>query len=216
MIQYKEIFENNRKWIEEKTREHKTYFAKLAEGQKPAFLFIGCSDSRVTAEELMGAEPGEVFIHRNIANLVPNNDNSSSAVVEYAVQHLDVKHIIVCGHYNCGGIKAAMQPKDLGLLNPWLRNIRDVYRLHKDELQAIREEETRYKRLVELNVQEQCYNIIKMATWQKSYLQKGYPQVHALVFDIHNGHLIDLNIDFDKALDSIREIYDLGTENSDS
>lgn len=211
-MNYKNIFEQNKKWIEEKTRHNKNYFAHLAEGQQPEFLFIGCSDSRVTAEELMGAQPGDVFVHRNIANLVPNNDNSSSAVVEYAVNHLDVKHIIVCGHYNCGGIKAAMQPQDLGLLNPWLRSIRDVYRLHKEELNAIADENRRYKRLVELNVQEQCINIIKMASWQKKYLQKGYPVVHALVFDIHSGNLLDLNIDFDQALASIREIYDLGTE----
>lgn len=212
MIQYREIFEKNKKWIEEKTKNNPSYFSDLAAGQEPAFLFIGCSDSRVTAEDLMGAQPGEVFVHRNIANLVPNNDNNSGAVVEYAIHHLDVKHIIVCGHYNCGGIKAAMQPLDLGLMNPWLRTIRDVYRLHREELQSITDEEARYRRLVELNVQEQCTNIIKMAAWQKSYLTKGYPKMHALVFDIHNGSLIDLNIDFDKALESIREIYDLGTD----
>ena len=212
MLEYNEIFKNNKRWIQEKTKINRDYFRELAAGQEPAFLFIGCSDSRVTAEELMGAEPGEVFIHRNIANLVPNNDNNSGAVVEYAIRHLDVKHIIICGHYNCGGIKAAMQPLDLGLLNPRLRNIRDVFRLHKEELQAITDEEARYKRLVELNVQEQCTNIIKMAAWQKSFLTKGYPRVHALVFDIHNGELIDLNINFDKTLESIREIYDLGTD----
>ncbi|HEY8399155.1 MAG TPA: carbonic anhydrase [Flavihumibacter sp.] len=211
-MKYQDIFKQNKKWIEEKLRSNRAYFTELSEGQKPDFLFIGCSDSRVTAEELMGAQPGEVFVHRNIANLVPNNDNSSSAVVEYAVNHLDVKHIIVCGHYNCGGIKAAMQPRDLGLLNPWLRSIRDVYRLHKDELNAISDDEDRYKRLVELNVQEQCANIIKMASWQKKYLKHGYPQVHALIFDIHTGHLVDLNIDFDQVLAGIREIYDLGSE----
>ena len=216
MIKYREIFEKNKKWIEEKTKNNPSYFSDLAVGQEPAFLFIGCSDSRVTAEDLMGAQPGEVFVHRNIANLVPNNDNNSGAVVEYAIRHLGVKHIIVCGHYNCGGIKAAMQPLDLGLMNPWLRTIRDVYRLHREELQSISDEEARYRRLVELNVQEQCTNIIKMAAWQKSYLTKGYPKMHALVFDIHNGSLIDLNIDFDKALESIREIYDLGTDTADS
>lgn len=210
-MEYTQIFENNKKWVEGKIQSNQNYFKDLAEGQQPNFLFIGCSDSRVTAEDLMGAEPGDVFIHRNIANLVPNNDNSSSAVVEYAVKYLDVKHIIVCGHYNCGGIKAAMEPRDLGILNPWLRSIRDVYRLHKDELNAIADEGARYKRLVELNVREQCINVIKMAAWQKSYLSKGYPKVHALVFDIHNGNLIDLNINFDEALASIREIYDLGT-----
>lgn len=212
-MQYEEIFKNNLKWVHEKQQTNQEYFRHLAQGQNPDYLFIGCSDSRVTAEDLMGAEPGDVFIHRNVANLVPNNDNSSASVVEYAVGHLGVKHIIVCGHYLCGGIKAAMQSADLGVLNPWLRNIRDVYRLHKEELNAIADEEKRYERLVELNVQEQCINIIKMAVWQKTFLTKGYPIVHGLVFDIKTGRLIDLQIDFQSILSSIREIYDLGTTN---
>src|SRR5690606_32799128 len=163
-----------------------------SEGQSPEILYIGCSDSRVTAEEMTGIQPGQMFVHRNIANLVPNNDFSSASVVEYAVAHLGVKHIVVCGHYFCGGVKAAMQAQDLGILHPWLRNIRDVYRLHKSELNAISDENERYNRLIELNVEEQCVNIIKMATWQKSFLEKGYPQVHGWVFDIHSGELKDL------------------------
>src|SRR5690606_7897151 len=135
---------------------------KLAAGQEPKYLYIGCSDSRVSAEAVMGAKPGEIFVHRNIANLAPNNDLNLLSVVVYAVKHLNVKHIIVCGHYNCGGIKAAMQPEDLGILNPWLRNIRDVVRLHQQELAAIESEEDRYRRLVELNVREQCFNVVKM------------------------------------------------------
>jgi carbonic anhydrase len=165
----------------------------------------------VTAEEMMGAGPGDIFIHRNIANLVPNNDICSSAVVEYSVSHLRVKHIIVCGHYICGGVKAAMQAQDLGILNPWLRNIRDVYRLHKDELRSITDEEARYDRLVELNIQEQCLNVIKMAVWQKSYLQTGGPMVHGWVFDVKLGRIVDLKIDIKGLVASIREIYDLGT-----
>ncbi|MDX2247538.1 MAG: carbonic anhydrase [Bacteroidia bacterium] len=208
---YDQIFENNQKWLEEKKRTDGEFFKNLASGQHPEYLFIGCSDSRVTAEDLMGAQPGEVFIHRNIANLVPNNDNNSASVVEYAVGHLGVKHIVVCGHYLCGGVKAAMQHADMGLLNPWLRNIRDVYRLHKNELNAIQSEEKRYDRLVELNVQEQCINIIKMAVWQKSFLAKREPLVHGWVFDVKTGKLIDLKIDFYRVLASIREIYDLGT-----
>jgi carbonic anhydrase len=211
MLEYKQIFENNRKWLAEKNRTNSEFFDQLSEGQNPDYLFIGCSDSRVTAEAIMGAKPGEVFVHRNIANLVPNNDNSSASVIEYAVKHLGVKQIVVCGHYLCGGVKAAMQSVDLGILNPWLRNIRDVYRLHKTELNAITDETARYNRLVELNVQEQCINIIKMAVWQKRYLNEGFPEVHGWVFDIQTGKLIDLEIDFNKELQHIREIYDLGT-----
>ena len=136
---YKAIFENNKKWIEKKKNEDIDFFDKLVKNQNPEFLYIGCSDSRVTAEELMGLGPNEVFVHRNIANVVNTLDMSSTAVIEYAVEHLEVKHIIVCGHYYCGGIKAAMEPKDYGLLNPWLRTIRDVYRLHKTELDAIKD-----------------------------------------------------------------------------
>lgn len=211
-MKYEQIFKNNQNWIADKLGADSEYFEKLASGQNPDYLFIGCSDSRVTAEELMGASPGDVFIHRNVANLVPNNDNNSAAVVEYAIAHLKVKHIIVCGHYLCGGVKAAMVSSDLGILNPWLRNIRDVYRLHKEELNSITDENARYDRLVELNVQEQLVNIIKMARWQKSYLTTGGPLVHGWVFDVKSGKLIDLKINFINVLESIREIYDLGTD----
>ena len=210
MTSYEQIFEKNKLWIADKTKDNKDFFKDLSKGQNPDFLFIGCSDSRVTAEEIMGAGPGEAFVHRNIANLVPNNDTNSASVIEYAVTQLKVKHIIVCGHYECGGIKAAMQAEDLGILNPWLRNIRDVYRLHRTELNSITQEPARYKRLVELNVQEQCVNIIKMAVWQKSFLANELPIVHGLVFDIESGKLIDLEIDFVHELKSIQEIYDLG------
>ena len=210
MLEYDQIFENNRKWLQEKKRTDKEFFDNLSKGQNPDYLFIGCSDSRVTAEDLMGAQPGEVFVHRNVANLVPNNDISSATVIEYAINYLDVKHIVVCGHYLCGGVKAAMQSADLGILNPWLRNIRDVYRLHKEELNKITDEDSRYNRLVELNVLEQCINVIKVAAFQKKYLHNNYPIIHGWVFDIQNGKLIDLEIDFNKVLSSIREIYDLG------
>lgn len=206
MANITKIFENNKKWIQEKLEIDADYFSKLAQGQAPEFLYIGCSDSRVTAEDLMGVKPGEVFIHRNIANLVNNVDLNVMSVLNYAVRHLKVKHVVVCGHYNCGGIKAAMQPEDMGLLNPWLRNIRDVYRLHRDELNAIANEEDRYNRLVELNVQEQCVNLIKTAAVQKAYKEWGLT-VHGWVFDIHTGNLIDLNIDFPKILEGIMEIY---------
>ena len=135
------VFENNKAWIKNKLEVQEDYFEELGRGQNPELLYIGCSDSRATAEELMGAKPGEVFVHRNIANMVISIDLNVMSVVNYAVDHLKVKHIIVCGHYACGGVKAAMQSADLGILNPWLRNIRDVYRIHKNELNAIKDEE---------------------------------------------------------------------------
>ena len=169
--------------------------------------YIGCSDSRVPANEIMGLEAGELFVHRNIANLVPNTDLSVMSVINYAVRHLHVKHIIVCGHYNCGGVKAALTPADLGLLNPWLRNIRDVYRLHEKELDEIADESDRYNRLIELNVIESCRNVIKTAAVQQSYQQHGYPIVHGLVFDLRDGLLKDLQVDFEKTLADVKKIY---------
>jgi len=202
------VFENNEVWIKEKLSTNPKYFDELGEGQSPELLFIGCSDSRVTAEELMGLGPGEAFVHRNIANMVSGTDLNVMSVVEYAVVHLKVNHVVVCGHYACGGVKAAMQSADLGILNPWLRNIRDVYRLHKNKLNAIESEEERYDRLVELNVQEQCVNLIKTAAVQKAVRERGL-KVHGWVFDIHTGKLIDLKIDFENILENIREIYHL-------
>lgn len=212
MDSYQQIFENNKKWVAEKRAKDCDFFKHLAEGQNPDFLYIGCSDSRVTAEDMTGIQPGQMFVHRNVANIVSNNDLSSMSVIEYAVEHLKVKHVIVCGHYYCGGVKAAMEAKDLGILNPWLRNIRDVYRLHKDELKTIKDEAERYKRLVELNVEEQCINVIKTSVVQKHYINYGYPIVHGWVFDVHSGKLIDLNINFRKKLEHIQEIYNLGTK----
>jgi carbonic anhydrase len=209
MVSYEQIFENNRKWIAEKTANEKDFFEKLAKDQTPEYLYIGCSDSRVTAEDLMGAAPGEVFIHRNVANVVASVDLNMASVINYAVRHLKVKRVVVCGHYGCGGVKAAMQPRDLGILNPWLRNIRDVYRLHREELNAIKDEDARYDRLVELNVQEQCVNVIKTAVVQQRYVAEGYPSVHGWVFDMRTGLLKDLNIDFRKVLTEIQEIYNL-------
>jgi len=204
----KNIFKNNEKWISDKLSLDKDYFKNLSKTQNPELLYIGCSDSRVTAEDLMGAEPGEAFIHRNIANMVISIDLNVMSVLNYAVDHLKVKHIVVCGHYGCGGIKAAMESEDLGILNPWLRNIRDVYRLHKKELNAIESDEERYRRLVELNVQEQCINVIKTAECQKAYSTRGIT-VHGWVLDLSSGKLIDLKIDFPEILKSIMEIYRL-------
>ncbi|MBJ6367384.1 carbonic anhydrase [Snuella sedimenti] len=202
------VFENNKTWIQNKLEESENYFEELGKGQNPDLLYIGCSDSRVAAEDLMGAQPGEVFVHRNIANMVISIDLNVMSVVNYAVDHLKVNHIVVCGHYACGGVKAAMQSADLGILNPWLRNIRDVYRIHKEELNAITDEDKKYNRLVELNVKEQCVNLIKTAAVQRAYRDRGL-KVHGWVFDVHTGKLIDLKIDFIKYLKNIMEIYHL-------
>lgn len=202
----KQIFENNKKWVIKQLETDEHYFEKLSKGQAPEFLYIGCSDSRVSAEELMGLEPGEVFVHRNIANMVPNTDLNSMSVINYAVVQLKVNHIVVCGHYGCGGVLAAMQQSDMGILNPWLRNIRDVYRIHQKTLDAINNEEEKYKKLVELNVQEQCINVIKTAEVQRAYIKRNL-KVHGWIFDIHSGKLIDLNIDFIEILKDITKIY---------
>lgn len=204
----KSVFINNKKWIKDKLSNNPKYFEELGKGQNPELLFIGCSDSRVTSEELMGLGPGDVFVHRNIANMVISIDLNVMSVVNYAVEYLKVNHVIVCGHYGCGGVKAAMQSADLGILNPWLRNIRDVYRIHKNELNHIIDEEKKYDRLVELNVKEQCVNLIKTAAVQKAYRDRKL-KVHGWVFDVHTGKLIDLKIDFEKYLKDIMEIYHL-------
>jgi carbonic anhydrase len=208
MINFEKIFANNEQWVAEKLETNPEYFTNLSKGQSPEVLYIGCSDSRVTAEDLMGVQPGEVFIHRNIANMVISIDLNVMSVLNYAVRHLKVKQVVVCGHYECGGVKAAMQAKDLGILNPWLRNIRDVYRLHKTELNTIADEQKRYNRLIELNVQEQCVNLIKTAAVQEAHKERGL-MVHGWVFDMHTGKLIDLKIDFPKILGEIMEIYKL-------
>ncbi len=201
--------ENNKKWIAEKLSEDPDYFTKLSKGQSPEFLYIGCSDSRVTAESLMGVSPREVFIHRNVANLVISTDNNINAVVQYAVEHLKVKHIIVCGHYECGGIKAALNPSDMGQLNSWLQTLRDVYRIHRAELDLITDEHKKFDRLVELNVREQCINIIKIDHVQRSWYKTGYPQIYGWVFNVRNGELIDLELKMEQVFSEVRSIYDL-------
>ena len=208
MDKYKRVFEGNRRWVEDK-KNQEGFFEALAAGQSPSFLYIGCADSRVSANEIMGCAPGEVFVHRNVANIVVNTDLNAHTVIEYAVNVLLVDHIVVVGHYGCGGVKAAMEPKDLGLMNGWLREIRDVYRLHRNELNAITDEEARYRRLVELNVQEQCVHVMKTASVQRHYLKRRHPTVHGWVFDLHDGILHDLELPFDKILEEIREIYRL-------
>jgi carbonic anhydrase len=209
MKNLKEIFQNNQTWVVEKMSKDPKYFERLSRGQKPEFLYIGCSDSRATAEEFMGLQPGEIFVHRNIANLVVSTDNNLNAVLQYGVENLKVKHIIVCGHYECGGIKAALNPSDMGQLNSWLQSLRDVIRLHQTELNSIKNDRERFDRLVELNVREQCINIVKVDHLQRSWYKTGFPKVHGWVFDIRTGHLKDLNLDMQKEFDEIRSIYDL-------
>ncbi len=208
MNNLEQIFKNNKEWITSKLKDDPQYFENLSKGQDPDILYIGCSDSRVAAESMMGLEPGELFVHRNIANIVGNTDISALSVINYAIEHLKVKHVVICGHYYCGGVRAAMESSDLAIINPWLRGVRDVYRLHKEELNAIKDEEARYKKLAELNVQEQCINAIKIPDVQRAIRNRGLT-VHGWVYDIRTGKIIDLKIDFEKTLESIMEIYRL-------
>ena len=209
MTLYDKVFENNREWASRHLERDPGFFEALAQGQNPEFLYIGCADSRVPATEVMGLEPGQAFVHRNVANVVVNTDLNAQAVIQYAVEHLGVRHVVVCGHYGCGGVAAAMEAEDLGLLNGWLREIRDVYRLHAESLDAIDDLDERYRRLVELNVREQCINVIKTSWVQKHYLKFGYPTVHGWVYDLKNGLLTDLEIPFKETLERIQRIYRL-------
>lgn len=209
MKEIEEIFQDNKKWVGEKLSQDPKYFEKLSKGQSPKLLYIGCSDSRATAEEFMGLQPGEVFVQRNIANLVISTDINVNAVLQFGVEHLKVEHIIVCGHYECGGIKAALHPSDMGQLNSWLQALRDVVRLHQKELNSIKDDQERFDRLVELNVREQCINIAKNHHFQRSWYKTGLPRVHGWIFDVRTGHLKNLNLDIQKELSEIRHIYDL-------
>lgn len=204
---YKKIFEANKEWAKKRCEDDPDFFTHLAEDQHPELLYIGCSDSRVHANEIMGLKPGEVFVHRNIANMVINTDLNALSVIYYGIEYLKVKYIIVCGHYNCGGIKAAMNFTDTGIISPWLRSIRDVYRLHKTELTAIKDVKERSNRFAELNVYEQCINVMKIKDVRDSYIQKGYPRVVGWVYDVYNGNLIDLNINVEKEFERIHNIF---------
>jgi len=190
----KQIFENNKNWVTSKLAEDENYFENLAKDHTPELLYIGCSDSRVPAEYLMGIESGDVFVHRNIANMVSDKDLNVMSVLNYAVDYLKINHIVVCGHYYCGGVKAAMEKSDFGDLNPWLKKIQNVYKIHKEELNAITSEEIKYKRLIELNVKEQCKNIINTKVVQKALTNRNI-KVHGWVFDIKTGKLKNINIE---------------------
>ena len=188
MHSYEKLLLENRAWAEEKVSTDPDYFNRLADIQKPEFLWIGCSDSRVPANEITGTQPGEIFVHRNVANLVVNTDVNLLSVLDYAVNHLKVKHVIVCGHYGCGGIKASTTKTDFKLvLNMWLRNIKDVYRIHQAELDAIGNEDSKCDRLVELNVQEQVLNLAKTSIIQRAWQQDRRPDLHGWVYGLKDG-----------------------------
>lgn len=189
MESYKRLLLANQAWTEERTRLSPDFFDRMAAGQAPEFLWIGCSDSRVPANEITGTDPGDIFVHRNIANLVIHTDFNLLSVLQYAVEHLKVKHIIVCGHYGCGGIKAAQSNTDLGLINKWLRNIKDVYRIHQRELDTIPEGDDRTDRLVEINVFEQVMNLAETSIVQRAWKNEERPTIHGWVFDLKTGLL---------------------------
>ena len=188
MHSYEKLLLENKAWAAEKTSEDPEYFERLSHLQSPEFLWIGCSDSRVPANEITGTQPGEIFVHRNVANLVVNTDVNLLAVLDFAVTHLQIKHVIVCGHYGCGGIKAAATKTDYRpVLNMWLRNIKDVMRHHRHELENIAEEENRLDRLVELNVQEQVYNLAKTTIIQRCWEKEKRPDLHGWVYGLKDG-----------------------------
>lgn len=191
---YEQLILQNRAWVEQKLQEDKEFFNRLANVQKPEFLWIGCADSRVPANQITGTQPGEVFVHRNIANMVIHTDMSMLSVLDYAVNVLEVKHVIVCGHYGCGGVRAAMMNKQVGLIDNWIRHIKDVYRMHQDELSAIPDMKQREDRLIELNVIEQVYDLGKTSIIQNSWQKRGGPYVHGWVYDIRNGLIKDLKV----------------------
>jgi len=184
---YEKLLLENKAWAQEKLTEDPDFFTRLEHLQSPEFLWIGCSDSRVPANEITGTQPGEIFVHRNIANMVVHTDLNLLSVLEYAVHHLKVKHIIVCGHYGCGGVKAAMTQHNLGIINKWLRNIKDVYRIHKDEIEAQDNYDKRVNKLIEFNVQEQVMNLAKTSIVQKAWKERHAPHLHGWVYDLHDG-----------------------------
>lgn len=203
---YNQLLENNKKWVENQLEQDSEFFEKLAKGQKPPVLWIGCSDSRVPANQITGTPPGEVFVHRNIANMVIHTDMNMLSVLDYAVNVLEVKHVIVCGHYECGGVLAAMGNKQFGLIDNWLRHIKDVYRMYQQELTAIADEHERARRLVELNVIEQVFDLSKTSIIQNAWKLKNSPSIHGWVYDIKNGLIQDLKV---TAVDNsqLQEVY---------
>lgn len=196
---YNQLLANNKDWVKDMTEKDENYFEDLSKGQKPPVLWIGCADSRVPANEITGTHPGELFVHRNIANMVVHTDMNMLSVLDYAVNHLGVKHVIVCGHYGCGGVAAAMQNKSLGLINKWVRNIKEVYKDNKTELKKIDDDKERFDRLVELNVKAQVYDLAKTSIVQQAWKDDRGLEVHGWVYDLKDGIIHDLKVSMDSA-----------------
>jgi carbonic anhydrase len=208
MESYQKLLSANKEWAANKLQINPEYFDRLSETQTPEFLWIGCADSRVPADQVTGTQPGEIFVHRNVANLVVHTDMNMLAVLQYAVEVLKVKHILVVGHYECGGVKASMTHKDYGLINKWLRNIKDVYVKHEPELDAITDESLKFDRMVELNVIEQVYNLAKTTIVQKAWAStEHYPQLHGWVLDLHTGLIKSMIEIAPGETDKIESIY---------
>lgn len=205
---YNQLLANNKAWVEKNLNEDPEFFSRLANGQQPPLLWIGCADSRVPANEIIGAQPGEVFVHRNIANMVVHTDMNMLSVLDYAVNVLKVKHVIVCGHYGCGGIKAAMTNQHFGLIDNWIRHIKDVYRFHQTELNAIQNEELRFNRFVELNVIEQVMDLAKTSIIQSAWENGQELEIHGWVYDIKDGYINDLKVTFDSE-EKLAKVYQL-------
>ncbi len=194
MESYKVLLKNNKAWVAEKLRQDPQFFERLAEGQSPEVLWIGCSDSRVPANEITGTKPGDIFVHRNIANMVVHSDMNLLSVLDYAVNILHVKHVIVCGHYGCGGVKAAMSCEQYGLVDNWLRHIKDVYRLHSRELDAIADPAQRLRRFTELNVIEQVFELSTTSIIQNAWRSRQQPMIHGWIYDLKTGIIQDLKV----------------------
>jgi len=204
MDNYKQLLLANKAWVLEKLQIRPDYFERHAQDQTPNYMWIGCADSRVPAEDITGTEPGELFVHRNVANLVVHTDFNVLSVLQYAVDVLEVKHIIVCGHYGCGGVKNAMTNRDFGLINKWLRNIKDVYRVYHRELEAIDNQQLRFDRLVELNVSEQVQNLAQTSIIQKAWKKRKGPTIHGWVYDLKTGYVKEhAEMNSQSSLDSI-------------
>lgn len=204
--QFKKLLEGNKLWVKNINKTSPNLFDEMAEGQHPPYLWIGCADSRVPAEEITNSLPGSIFVQRNVANLVVHTDYNLLSVVNYAITALKVQHIIICGHYGCGGIKAAMGNSSYGLLDNWLAHIKDVYRVHQQELDGIQDEDERYKRFIELNVKEQVGNMAKLAFIQEEWKESEFPYIHGWVFNIENGTIIDLDMTINSA-EGLEQIY---------
>lgn len=212
---YQSLLDGNKSWVERMLREDKDFFKKLKDGQRPQVLWIGCSDSRVPANEITGTGPGEIFVHRNIANMVVHSDMNMLSVLDYAVNILEVKHVIVCGHYGCGGIQAAMSNQQFGLVDNWIRHIKDIYQLYRKELESIADPIKRADRFVELNVIEQVSDLCETSIIQNSWRKRKEPWIHGWVYDVSNGIIKDLNVSIRDNSDMLH-IFKLGEEKKES